>query len=282
MAEEELEAFTGDQLWEPWLANFKQEVTGWKECYKHAHLCSLIQGEAAEFVFLELPREQRETYKQLVEALTSRYECNETAHSMQGIDFKRDNQACYLPPEEDWLQYAFHHIQVLMMEMEQLQQEVHHNRSEIQKLKQQLHSSNHTIEQMKQSLCQENCKIPPFDNAVRNTQQDFTINCLNVKPEETTDETDDWGTFISHTDLPDLIDRNDTIEGGHAVNVLKQMAEFNSRVCEESEVLPQDERNHNLQGNLLGPSHEEVVRWPTSGILLGVCMIMGIMINYLF
>ena len=308
MAEEELKAFTGDELWEPWLEKFQNEVAGHKKRYKHAHLCSLIKGEAAEFVFLELPSPKRENYQQLIQALTEQYGCANTesddtlnsdpettcftsSPEVQRMKCMRDDSPYYqneASSEEDWLQYAFHHMQLLMMEMEELRQEVYHNRNEIQYLKQELSTSNNTIDQMKQVMCQEKIPFPPSSNVPREKphKQCTATSCVkNIKPGERNNEHEDLSLFIPCTTLPDLIDGGDTDNDVHTVNVCKQIAAGNSSILsEEPEILSDDEfsQRDRCQGNLLGPSHEEVVRWPTSGNLLALCVISVMLLNYIF
>ena len=299
-----MKPFTGDQLWGPWLEKFQKEVTGHKEHHKLAHLCSLIEGEAAEFVFCELPRQTRKSYQQLIQALTEQYGCVNT-ESDETLNDDPDT-ACFtsspevprmkcmgddpsyydseVSSEEDWLQYAFHHMQVLMIEMEKLRQEVHHNRNEIQYLKQELSTSNNTIDQMKEIMCQKNVQIPPSGNIPHELYT--ASDCVeNTASEDRNNENDDLSTFIPCATLPDVIDGSDRDNDGNTVNVCKQIAAGNIRkLSEEPQVLSDKElpERERCQGNLLGPSYEEVVRWPTSGNLLALCVIIVMLINYIF
>jgi len=85
--------FTGKEDWAVWSAKFDAIARrfGWDDDDKLDNLLPMIEGQASEFVFAQLPTEVLSDYHELTSELTRRYRVIETSRSF-AAKFSRRNQ----------------------------------------------------------------------------------------------------------------------------------------------------------------------------------------------
>ena len=88
-----LPPYTGKEKWKVWYNRFAEvaELKKWSEKEKLAEILPKLQGEAGEFVFGQLPKSARRSYKTLVVELGNRYRVIRTKQSCC-VQFSRRDQ----------------------------------------------------------------------------------------------------------------------------------------------------------------------------------------------
>ena len=318
MATEELEAFTGCQPWEPWFQLFEEATTSWKKRHKLSYLACLLQGEAAEYAFVVLPERERYSYRRLVRALKEQYgntfeQCEEceshesdsqpltdtveeidsdcmpksTAQINENISTGMYHHDTHQDEEIDYLGYAFHHLQVLMMEMEELKQQVYHNNMEIQSLRQQIHANSGEIGDAKQIIKQQNSEIQCLQKRLHEKHDDdnqFSID-NSLTANSNIKQNVKYVIPMPDTWLPDVTEEGRIVNANPEGRSCKKSPEQAIRdidvvgdTLSERALLPDAVHQENSQG----PSQEEEdVSWSLNTNLLTICVTIMMLMYYL-
>jgi hypothetical protein len=320
MATEELEAFTGCQPWEPWFQLFEEATTSWKKRHKLSYLACLLQGEAAEYAFVVLPERERYSYRRLVRALKEQYgnhtfEQSEVCEPHESdsepltdtaeenvmpdckpkssvqfneyVSTEEDNYDIHQGEEIDYLGYTFHHLQVLMMEKEELKQQVYHNNMEIQSLRQQIHANSGEIGDAKQIIKQQNSEIQCLQKRLHEKHDDdnqFSID-NSLTANSNIKQNVKYVIPMPDTWLPDVTEEGRIVNANPEGRSCKKSPEQAIRdIAAMGDTLPErallpDAVN---QENSQGPSQEkEDVSWSLNTNLLSICVTIMMVMYYL-